>query len=86
MLSTGMEGARLAAVKLLAAVGLYLFLIYAIGLKLAGLPFAILIPFLFLNGRSRVVTMVIAAGFYWAFASLIGDHLLHLRWPAGWIV
>ena len=86
MLSVGMEGARGAAFKMLLATAFYLLLIYAIGLKWAGVPFAILIPILFMKGRSRVVTIVIAVAFYWLFASYIGDVLLHLRWPRGWLI
>jgi hypothetical protein len=39
-----------------------------------------------MQGRARVVTAAVAAAFYWLFATYIGDHLLHLRWPSGWFV
>lgn len=86
MLSVGIEGARGAAIKMLLATVFYLLLIFVIGLKWAGIPFAILIPVLFMSGRSRIVTIVIAVAFYWLFASYIGDVLLHLRWPRGWLI
>jgi putative tricarboxylic transport membrane protein len=85
MLSVGMDGAREAAMKMLFATVTYVLLIYLIGLKWAGVPFAIMVPVMFMKGRSRAITVVFSVGFYLLFAISIGDALLNMRWPHGWL-
>jgi putative tricarboxylic transport membrane protein len=85
MLSVGMDGARQAAMKMLFATIAYILLIYVIGLKLAGVPFAIIVPMMFMTGRNRIITAAFSVAFYLFFAISIGDLLLNLRWPRGWL-
>jgi hypothetical protein len=86
MRSVGVEGARRVAYTMAGLSALYLILIYAIGIKWAGLVFAILTPLaLMKTNGGRLVSAAVAATIYFLFATGIGDNLLYIRWPSGWL-
>ena len=86
MRSVGVEGARRVAYIMAGLSSLYLILIFAIGIKWAGMVFAILTPLaLMKTNRGRLVSAGVAATIYFLFATGIGDNLLYIRWPSGWL-
>lgn len=86
MRSVGMEGARKAALQLGGLLAMYGLLTYAVGIQYSGLAFAIATPLVLMKGRVRFLTAAISAALFWLFVTGIGDYLLNIRWPHGWLI
>ena len=84
MRSAGIVGSRRAAIITAGLLLLYLFSIVAIGIKWAGVPFAILTPLLLMPGRNKWMVSGISVALYVIFVLVFGDELLAIYWPHGW--
>jgi TctA family transporter len=81
--SVGIEGSRRAALVTGALLALYVAAIFIIGLKWAGLVFAVLTPLALMETRSKYLVSALSVAFYAAFVIFIGDQLLAIYWPKG---
>jgi TctA family transporter len=84
MRSAGIEGSRRAAIITTILLAIYLFSVEAFGIRLGGLPFALLTPICLMQGRNKYFISLISGLLYYAFVVVFGDHLLAIYWPLGW--
>lgn len=84
MRSAGIVGSKKAAIITAGLLALYLICIEVIGIKWAGIPFAILTPLLLMPGRKKWLVSAISVTLYVIFVLVFGDELLAIYWPKGW--
>lgn len=83
MRSAGIAGSRRAAFITAGLLLVYLVSIEFIGIRMGGLPFAILTPLFLMRGKNKYVVAVISAVLYYGFVWVFGDQLLAIYWPTG---
>jgi TctA family transporter len=86
MRTVGTEGAQVAMLKVLVTLAIYVSAIVLVGLKYAGLIFALVLPILLMQGRRRFITALVAAALVGLFTIGIADGLFHVFWPSSLLV
>lgn len=81
MRSAGIVGSKRAAIITAGLLAMYLLSIEVIGIKWAGVPFAILTPLLLMPGRKKWLVSAISVTLYVIFVLVFGDELLAIYWP-----
>ena len=81
MRSSGMAGARRTGALLFGIIGVFVALIFLIGIKYATMIFPLGPTLLFLEGRTRWIGAAIAVSFVVAFNLIVMDYVMAVIWP-----
>lgn len=81
MRSSGMAGARRTGALLFGIIGVFVALIFLIGIKYATMIFPLGPTLLFLEGRTRWIGAAIAVAFVVAFNLVVMDYIMAVIWP-----
>lgn len=81
MRSSGMAGARRTGALLFGIIGVFVALIFLIGIKYATMIFPLGPTLLFLEGRTRWIGAAIAVAFVVAFNLIVMDYIMAVIWP-----
>ena len=81
MRSSGMAGARRTGALLFGIIGVFVALIFLIGIKYATMIFPLGPTLLFLEGRTRWIGATIAVAFVVAFNLIVMDYIMAVIWP-----
>ncbi|MDE2838357.1 MAG: tripartite tricarboxylate transporter permease [Chloroflexota bacterium] len=81
LVSSGMEGARGAALRMLGLFLLFLLVGTTVGLKWGALAFALAGPVVLLRGHGRWLMALIAAAAVWLFIAIFLDRVLYIIYP-----
>ena len=85
LVSSGMEGARGAALRMLGLFALFLLVGTTVGLKWAALAFALAGPVVLLRGHGRWLMALVAAAVVGLFIAIFLDRILYIIYPEPFI-
>ena len=81
VLSAGMAGAKQAGIMIVSIFVIFSIAATLINLQWASVLMAVLIPVMFMRGRARILTAIIAGGFVGGFSFGVVEYLMAPIWP-----